>query len=243
LVAPLIEIFSSVQGEGLYIGCRQIFLRFAGCNLKCAYCDTSHESLAVCRCERTPGRQDFINLLNPLTTSQVAAAVAKLNPPFHHSVSLTGGEPLLHNEFLRALIPLLPECRNGVYLETNGSLPRELGCLIDLVDIIAMDIKLPSVAGLSSLWEKHKEFLAVASQKKVFVKVVVAEDTSLDELGKALEIIKEVGDFPLVIQPLALDSGRPGIGPEQLILLQENALRQLHDVRVIPQTQKMLKFL
>jgi 7-carboxy-7-deazaguanine synthase len=244
LTTPLLEIFSSVQGEGLYVGCRQIFLRFAGCNLKCAYCDTAFEPSPVCRCERNPGRRDFINLPNPLTAFQVAAAFAGLNPQIHHSVSLTGGEPLLHNEFLRALIPLLPKLRSGVYLETNGSLPRELSSLIHLVDIIAMDIKLPGVAGLSSpLWETHKEFLAVASRKKVFIKVVVDENTRMEELEKAFDVIKEVGDFPLVIQPLTRDDGCPGIEPEQLIFFQESALRQLNDVRVIPQAHKMLKCL
>ncbi|MDX9694125.1 MAG: 7-carboxy-7-deazaguanine synthase QueE, partial [Methanothermobacter sp.] len=38
--APIMEVFSSIQGEGLLVGCRQIFIRFAGCNLNCKYCDT-----------------------------------------------------------------------------------------------------------------------------------------------------------------------------------------------------------
>ena len=40
LEAPIVEIFSSIQGEGLLVGRRQIFVRFAGCNLDCNYCDT-----------------------------------------------------------------------------------------------------------------------------------------------------------------------------------------------------------
>ena len=38
--AKIKEIFSSIQGEGEYIGCKQIFIRFCACNLNCAYCDT-----------------------------------------------------------------------------------------------------------------------------------------------------------------------------------------------------------
>ena len=44
--APIIEIFSSIQGEGLLIGERQIFVRFAGCNLDCTYCDTKNSQSA-----------------------------------------------------------------------------------------------------------------------------------------------------------------------------------------------------
>ncbi|MBI2447469.1 MAG: 7-carboxy-7-deazaguanine synthase QueE, partial [Candidatus Omnitrophica bacterium] len=44
------EIFSSIQGEGLYLGKRQIFVRFYGCNMRCAYCDTMpsrYEELSI----------------------------------------------------------------------------------------------------------------------------------------------------------------------------------------------------
>ncbi len=234
------EIFSSVQGEGPCVGRRQIFLRFAGCNLKCAYCDTPVDPSPSCRCELTPGKKDFTLLANPLTPVQAAGAVAKLNPKIHHSLSLTGGEPLLHAEFLLELIPFLPEFRRGIYLETNGSLPRELSRIIHLVDLVAMDIKLPGTAGLPPLWEKHREFLTVARQKQVFVKIVVDEKTALEEFDRAVGLVKEAGEIPLIIQPVTRPDGKPGIGPERLLLFQERALGSLSDVRVIPQVHKML---
>ena len=235
------EIFSSVQGEGPCVGCRQIFVRFAGCNLKCAYCDTPGDpSPPSCRYELTPGKKDFTLLANPLTPVQTAAAVARLNPEIHHSLSLTGGEPLLHAEFLQELIPLLPEFRCGIYLETNGSLPRELSRVIRLVDLVAMDIKLPGTAGLPPLWEKHREFLAAARQKQVFVKIVVDEKTVLEEFDRAVGLVGEAGGIPLTIQPVTRPDGKPGIAPERLLFLQERALGSLSDVRVIPQVHKLL---
>lgn len=236
------EIFSSIQGEGIYVGCRQIFLRFAGCNLKCAYCDTPGKATPSCRCEVIPGRKDFF-LPNPLSSLQVAQVVEKLNPAIHHSFSLTGGEPLLHHEFLRVLIPRLKEYLGKIYLETNGTLPQELNSVIHLIDFIAMDVKLPGVSRLPPLWEKHKEFLTIASQKQTFVKVVVDENTSLQELDRALQLIREGGEFPFVIQPVTLKNGQLGISPERLLLLQERALKFLPGTRVIPQIHRVLGLL
>ena len=62
------------------------------------------------RLERTPGRRDFESVRSKLTPEEVAEAVRHLvrpQPDLHHSVSLTGGEPLLHAAFLQQLLPLL----------------------------------------------------------------------------------------------------------------------------------------
>ena len=241
--AFLREIFSSVQGEGLYVGCRQIFIRFAGCNLNCAYCDTPRDRPPACRVELTPGKKDFAFLPNPLTAGQVAEEAARVNFFRHHSISLTGGEPLLYDEFLLTLIPLLPSSYRGVYLETNGTLPRELARVIDLVEIVAMDIKLPGVAGGHPLWDVHGEFLRVATKKEVFVKLVVDGNTPFAELEKAFLLVREVGDIPVVIQPVTLPGGGLAAGAEFLHGIQRYAMKFLTDVRVVPQMHKLLKFM
>lgn len=236
------EIFSSVQGEGPLVGCRQVFIRLHGCNLNCAYCDTvSREEPAFCRLEARPGWRDFRLLPNPLSAGAVSAAAAELGLPLHHSVSLTGGEPLLHASFIRKLAPLLKGTRRGIYLETNGTLPDRLLEVIDLVDIVAMDFKMPSVTGLPPFWEEHRRFLEIAAAKNVFVKTVVGEETTMKEIEKAARLIKSVAaDIPLILQPVSRNGGHKGISPAHVLDLQRQAMAELADVRIIPQTHKMM---
>lgn len=243
--AFLSEIFASVQGEGPLVGCRQIFLRFAGCNLSCTYCDTPNEPYPLqCRIECTSGKRDFIFLPNPLTVFQTASAVKKLAHPLIHSISLTGGEPLLQTEFLCNALPFIKqEVKGIIYLETNGALPDELKRIIHLVDIISMDIKLPGISGLPPLWEEHKRFLYIASKKQVFVKIVVGRNTGILEINQAARLVAGVGDIPLIIQPVTYDNKRHSMGAEQLLEMQDHALSCLTDVRIIPQVHKMLDFI
>jgi organic radical activating enzyme len=122
----LIEIFSSIQGEGKYVGCRQVFVRFEGCNLDCRYCDTENTpgSHAVCQSETHAGSREFIELPNPLTVETVAAKInAMLQEVPHQAISFTGGEPLLHADFIKALAGRV---QSKFFLETNGTLDQQL---------------------------------------------------------------------------------------------------------------------
>lgn len=226
------EIFSSIQGEGLYVGERQIFVRFAGCNLNCAYCDS-------------PQALDLKNS-RQMTTPEVTAAAEALEKPkgLHHSVSLTGGEPLLQVEFLAGLIPELKSSLGlPIYLESNGILAGHLEEIIELVDIIAMDIKLPSASGLAEYWKEHQCFLEVAFLKELFVKIVVTKETTAKEIDTAAALIAGISEkIPLVLQPVT-PAGTIKHRPsgEQLLAWQSVAKRKLKEVRVIPQVHRVLQ--
>jgi 7-carboxy-7-deazaguanine synthase len=205
--AHIFEMFSSVQGEGIYIGERQIFIRFLMCNMNCAYCD-SIDSLVpqkTFRVEETPGKRDFKTHNNPATIDQLSAFIDhfKGQQGLHHSVSLTGGEPLLQVDFLKNLIPKIKEKGLRSYLETNGTMPDRLSEIIDLIDIVAMDFKLPSVTGESDRLPEHKKALQVASSKNVFVKIVIGKQSKPVEIENGSKAISEIsGDIPLVLQPV-----------------------------------------
>lgn len=240
--ANIIEIFSSIQGEGRYVGCRQLFVRFEGCNLKCAYCDTENEPGAhlMCNVEIAPGARRFRELMNPLDANEAAAYINQfLAEVPHQAISLTGGEPLLHTDFLQELLSLL-DCK--VMLETNGTLPERLSSILPLVDIISMDIKLPQNTGVE-MWARHQEFLrlAVENHKDVYAKLVLPGDLLEDDFQRALEVIASVDKGTmLVLQPVTPMNGVPPIEPGRVLELQQMALARLADVRVIPQTHRMM---
>lgn len=239
----IFEMFSSIQGEGLLVGCRQVFVRLGGCNLNCCYCDTSNSQRvqSICRIETDPGTRCFKNVDNPLAAETAAHYIASLCSVRPHSVSFTGGEPLLQTDFLEELLYKVQALRIQRYLETNGTLVDELAKVISLLDIIGMDIKLPSSSKMAC-WKQHRAFLEIARQKSVFVKVVVSADTPDEECRMAAELVKEIDHtIPLILQPIT--STIPAIkvpDPARMLDMQAYMLNFLADVRVIPQTHKFM---
>lgn len=244
----IVEIFSSIQGEGLLVGARQIFIRFFPCNLSCRYCDTPTEEseISYCMVEKTPGARDFHRISNPVDTSVLNEAIAGLQgfKGLHHSISLTGGEPLLQVGFLKAWLPDIGQ-RFRLYLETNGTLYEALKEVIDHIDIIAMDIKLPETAGIEPRWEDHYWFLKTAMKKRVFVKVVVSAVTKTAEFLKAAEMVGKLDrDIPFIIQPVT-PTGKAGEAADQKLLIEFHRMAAgfVNQARIIPQTHKMMGML
>lgn len=224
--AKITELFPSIQGEGIYVGQPQIFIRFEKCNANCDFCDT------VKRGGRAYGVYDILDRVNRINETNMI-----------DTISITGGEPLLYAGFLELLLPQLRRRNLKIYLETNGTLPMELERILNLVDIIAMDIKLPSSQkGQRSFWTKHRDFLNRAVKKDVFVKVVVTGKTTQDEIKKAVRIIGDINsDIPLVLQPVT-PSNRVNkkAALDKVFKFQKLAKTVLNDIRVIPQVHKAL---
>lgn len=243
--ANVIEMFSSVQGEGPYVGYRQIFIRLAKCNMQCKYCDTDYKAKDSARIEQTPGMQDFELIENPVDVETLFYYIKKLNTfkGLHHSISITGGEPLLQSDFLKIfLTENHAKYKNKIYLETNGTLPEDLMKIVKLVDIISMDIKLPSsVKNITEYWHVHKRFLEIinaakCSKVECFVKIVLDNNFTDYELLNIIWCLSSTeSDVPLILQP---ETNNP---PDSLKLLewQERLARQINDVRIIPQTHKI----
>lgn len=226
--AEITEVFSSIQGEGVFLGARQIFVRFKECNLKCSYCDEN---------------KGLKSKAYSVTDLMGEVKFLELSRGPHHSVSFTGGEPLLYTDFLEVFLELLKKESLKTYLETNGTLPNELARVVDRFDIIAMDFKLPSSTGERPFWKEHREFLKIASKKKVFVKAVVTQSTIKDDIERSIRLIRKVRpDIPFIIQPAApVHANDKTVAKDKLIrFLDIGVRRNLENIRVIPQIHKIL---
>jgi 7-carboxy-7-deazaguanine synthase len=137
------EIFTGIQGESTYAGLPCTFVRLSGCNLRCAYCDTTYAHGEV-------HELSIRSILSDITRRGVSL------------VQVTGGEPLLQME-VRGVISALLDKGYTVLVETNGSI------FIGDVDpraIIILDVKTPG-SGMSDRIElRNIPHLKAADQVK-----------------------------------------------------------------------------
>ena len=239
----IVEIFDSVQGEGPCLGYRQVFLRFGGCNLSCAYCDTpqARKPAATCRVELVPGSNEYEYVANPLTVSDVMGYIERLMIRGHHSVSVTGGEPLVQADFLSDLLRELQSGRTDVYLETNGTLPENLRGVVDFFTWIAADIKLPSCTGEPERFQDNLEFMKLCVSPELFVKLVVTDSVDTDEFLRAVSLAAEANvGAEVIIQPVTGRRGEVLPGPGLLLDLQTKALEIYNKVRIIPRVHQLM---
>lgn len=219
------EIFMSVQGEGKYLGRTQIFVRLAGCNLSCPYCDTAHHT-----------GQD-------MSVDEVFSQIQKLRHRTKaiHSISITGGEPLFQPEFCTGLLGRIKDESLITFLETNASITDKAA--IKLSDIISADIKTPEDAATDeAIWEKHREFLDEAAKTKdLFVKMPVSAKTLIPSLNKTVNMIAELSeDIPLFFQPVhSLESSAAKAIEQKLKLFKSIAQKRLKNVKIVPQVHKL----
>lgn len=213
------EIFASIQGEGPYVGFSQLFIRFSSCNLNCCYCDT-----------------DYKSNLKEYTSNLLLEEVKKYNNI--HSISLTGGEPLLESDFLSDFLPLVKDKK--IYLETNGTLYENLKKVINNVDIISMDIKLNSCSKCGNLFGIHDKFLDVAilNKKEIFIKLVFDENITEEEISETINLARKYNVL-IVLQP-KMDKQLLNIPTSVINKVFNEFISRYNNVRLIPQVHKFI---
>lgn len=213
------EIFESIQGEGPVVGYKQLFIRFCGCNLNCNYCDTEFQT----GYEYTPQE-----LFDKITKEYNLDSI--------HSISLTGGEPLLSADFLEEFLPLI-KGRTKIYLETNATLPYELQKVIPYIDIIAADIKLQSASGRNT-FDLHTKFFEQCKDTYTFAKIVFDNNITEDEIKICTYLGKQY-NIELILQPK--------MGVDQMLVnadfcnkIMDKFTEIYPKVRLIPQVHKFI---
>lgn len=245
LTAPLMEIFSSIQGEGAYLGEPQLFVRFARCPLRCLYCDTS-KSWTVQKHYQVFQGLGVRELPNPATVDSVLSACDKLDRSGRLTVSLTGGEPLLYPEFLLALAKRLHAEGRRVHLETAGVHPHGLERVLPAMNHISMDWKLASTLETGDFRKVQKEFLRIALRMKkldLVIKIVITPETLRAEFVEAIQTIASFdATIPVIVQPVTPKRKIRRKTPVSKIQeFTRIALEKLQDVRVLPQLHPLLK--
>ncbi len=180
------EIYRSIQGESTYAGWPCVFVRTAGCDIRCVYCDEPH-ALSAAGGEK-------------LTIDEVLARVAKLGTPL---VELTGGEPLLQKA-VPELVTRLCDAGYTVLIETGGH--HDISALDPRAHAI-VDVKTPGSAMV-----RHNDLANLARLRPGDeVKFVLCDRADYDW---AVRVVREhalEGKVPVHFSPV-----HPGLDPRDL---------------------------
>ena len=235
----LSELFSSIQGEGGTVrgscfGKRQIFIRFAGCNLAngafnssgCFWCDSliaQNPTPKYFKYEEAPGSQVLKTENNPINADQFIKTLKDLITPDLHSISFTGGEPLQQIVFLLSIAHKIKDhgIKYPLYLETNGSIRLDESQIKDLSSLFkycCCDLKdrfskAAEIDQWKNLIEIELDFIEILVQNgiEVFGKIVVTNETEIGDIKWISKIISEI-KYPndqsvgLAIQPVTLEN-------------------------------------
>ena len=164
----VIEEFNSINGEGRRAGEPAHFIRFAGCNLDCSYCDTRYANGEVARYQIMSEEELYLHVKDS----------------FIENVTLTGGEPLLQENIGRLLKLFNRDGRLNIEVETNGSV--DISPFLHEADRISftLDYKLPGSGMEDHMLTENYDHI----RKQDTVKFVAG---SIDDLKRAKEIIEE----------------------------------------------------
>jgi len=217
----VMEIYRSVQGEGLLLGVPTTFVRFFACNLRCSWCDTKY-SWSV----REGGTWEV------LTPEIVSERVSELRA---RHVVLTGGEPTLQKE-LPQLARLLKAQGHHLTVETNGTIFPEAA--IPLIDLWSLSPKLHSAGENYLRYPILERFLKTLQPDQQQWKFVVRDDEDEQHLRVLLQSYPAFVQhaLPIILQPEG-DAATPDY-PAALEQLAERLRDSFWDdyfVRVLPQ--------
>ncbi len=225
------EVFTSIEGEGIYLGTKTLFIRFAGCPLRCFWCDTPY-ALSI-----KDGKEYSIDNAKRLIDESIVKNTFKAN--------LTGGDPLLQYKQAYAIAEHLKSKSLITYLESACYDSERFAYLLPSIDICKIEFKLRDADATRDHEQLIEEEmgcldLAIKNKKITYIKIVVSNRSNYQEVKKlADKIFKRVDVNNIsgfVIQPAY--SYEPTMG--QLLKIYDHLYKYYKGVRIIPQVQKVM---
>lgn len=231
--ARVSEIFTSIEGEGIFVGKKTLFIRLSGCHLKCRWCDTKY-ALPL-----DSGIDYQIDEIKDLITKELQ--------PFTYKVNFTGGEPLLQTEAVIELADFIKKQTNlKTYMESS-CFDSELFCkVLPYIDICKIEFKTDDSKVIED--EEYDNLLlneikclelAVESSKATYIKIVVTNSTNLESFKNLVynisKKIKPSDILGFIIQP-SFGIDQPTVN--KLLDTYDIVQPMFPEVRIIPQLHK-----
>jgi organic radical activating enzyme len=230
----LSEIFTSIEGEGILYGTKTLFVRLAGCPLKCHWCDTVYALPADSGAE--------------YSVAEAKKLISENLQPNTYKVNFTGGEPLVQHEAVMELAKFVKQKELAVktYLESACYDAARFEKVLPYIDICKIEFKLRDSAVVH---EKHYPNLlrneveclklALRSGRTTYIKVVVTNSSSLEEFRQLVHTVfglaKPGGIAGFIIQP---SHGIDEPSLERVFGFYDAVYPSYDQVRVVPQLHK-----
>lgn len=231
--ARVSEIFTSIEGEGIFVGKKTLFIRFSGCYLKCRWCDTKY-ALPL-----DSGTDYQIDEIKDLIIKELR--------PFTYKVNFTGGEPLLQTEAVIELADFIKKHTNlKTYMESSCFDSELFSKVLPYIDICKVEFKTDDSKVVED--EEYDNLisneikcleLAVESNKATYIKIVVTNSTNLESFKNLVynisKKIKPSDILGFIIQP-SFGVDQPTVN--KLLDTYDIVQPMFPEVRIIPQLHK-----
>ncbi len=232
----LSEIFTSIEGEGILFGTKTMFIRFAGCHLKCYWCDTPYAL------EIKGGKKYSFPDAKKIIDDNLQ--------PNTYKVNFTGGEPLLQYEAVKELARYIKEKNDKIftYIESSCYDYNRFNEILPFIDICKVEFKMSDSNAVDykhhdNLINNELECLKIAIQNKklTYIKIVITSLTNISEFKGLIEkIFSKINKADLtgfIIQPTT-SFNEPSM--KKLLEFYDIVYPFYNEVRVVPQLHKLI---